>query len=285
MARVDQTTVEALQLKAPWTSTIEAQVLRSKVLGGEVFGLFDQQERESIWLRLRNFQGMIPSLFELFENLKCLAAWVDCLKWLLKLSPRETVFMAMKKIYSDRDQSIDIALVQESENVFRTVPATPQYRLNQGYRQLYCFAMRHHREIPKKPTGKDLLARPTPPVDTARLREMADLATRLGFQSSEISALREYPKSANSAVTTESHSPFLVTDGPGEAERCRCGIRRTQDYEENRQYMFIRHLHDNRYEQGEGITCFFRFRSMYWKFFGVPYSEPSDNMGVVNVGL
>ena len=44
--------------------------------------------------------------------------------------------------------------------------------------------------------------------------------------------------------------------------------------------MFIPYLHDNRHEQGEGIAYFFRFRSMYLKFFGMPYSGPGDNGGV-----
>ncbi len=285
MARIDQITVEELQLKAPWASTTDAKILRGKVLAGEIFGLFSQQEREQIWIRLQNFKGVVPSLFEFFENLKCLETWTDCIKWLFTLDPRETVSMAMNRIFTDKNQSIDSALVQESETFFQPVPATSQHRRDLGYRQLYFFAMRNHRDIPKKPTGKDLLARPTPKVNTTRLGQMADLASRLGFGSSEINALREYPRSADSAVATWSHRPFLVTDGPGEAERSRCGIPRVEDYEANGQYMFIQHLQDNTHEQGERITCFFRFRSMYVKFFGMPYSESTDNGGVANVDL
>ena len=285
MARVDQVTVKELQLKAPWASTTDARVLRDKILEGKIFSLFSQQERERIWTKLQDFKGVIPSLFEFFENLKCLESWTDCLKWLIILEPRETVFMAMKKILVDNNQGIDSAVVQESKTVFQTVPASPQYRLVLGYRQLYAFAMRYHRDIPKKPTRKDLLARPTPTVNATRLRQMAELARRLGFEPSEINALREHSGSVDFTATTGSHRPSLVTDGPGEAQRYRCGIPRIENYEENEAYLFIRHLHDNRHEQGEGITSFFRLRLTYLKFFSMPYSIASDNGGVLDVDI
>ena len=86
---------------------------------------------------------------------------------------------------------------------------------------------------------------------------MADLARRLGFKFSEINALREYSRSLDFIAMTGSHRPFLITDGPEEAEKY---LPRIEDYEKNRAYLFIRQLHDNRHEQGEGITSFFRLR-------------------------
>ena len=86
MAKVDQATVEALQFTAPWASTLDAQILRGKMLGGELFRSFSQQERKEIWIRLQSFKGLVPSLFEFFENVKCLEAWAECSKWLVCLS-------------------------------------------------------------------------------------------------------------------------------------------------------------------------------------------------------
>ena len=88
---------------------------------------------------------------------------------------------------------------------------------------------------------------------------MTDLARRVGFEFSKINALREYPRSLDSTATTGSHRPFLITDGPEEAQKY---LPRIEDYEKNRAYLFIRQLHDNRHEQGEGITSFFRLRSI-----------------------
>lgn len=74
MVRVDRVTVKALQLKTLWASTIDVETLRHKVLGRKVFSLFSQQEREQIMARLQMYKEVVPSLFEFFENLKCLEA-------------------------------------------------------------------------------------------------------------------------------------------------------------------------------------------------------------------
>jgi len=49
--------------------------------------------------------------------------------------------------------------------------------------------MRYYREIPKRPSGKNLLARLTAIIDIMKLREIADLANQLGFKLSDITAL------------------------------------------------------------------------------------------------
>lgn len=99
----------------------------------------------------------------------------------------------------------------------------------------------------------------------------------MGFKFSKINALREYLRSLNFTAITESHRLILIIDDSGEVEKYRCGISRIEDYEKNGVYLFIRQLHDDRHEQGEGITSFFRLRLTYLKFFGMPYSIPSDN--------
>ena len=270
MKRVDQTTVKVLELTAPWASTSDAQKLRAKVLGGDIFRAFNQQEREDIWNRLQSFKGLVPSLYGFFEDIKLLEAWADCLKWIVHLGARDTVSTALRKIYTGANQEKGSALVQEKETTFRVLPADLAYQVDLGCRQLWAFAMRYHREIPRKPSGKNLLARPTAMVNTSMLREMADLANQLGFGSSEITALRQYPKSADSAMATGNSRPILVTVGPGETKKERCGMPHIRSYHDDRQFLFVSHLHDDRNEQSEGITSFFRLRSVYSNFYGIP---------------
>lgn len=69
------------------------------------------------------------------------------------------------------------------------VPANLAYWIDLGYRQLQAFTMRYYREIPKRPSGKNLLARLTAIIDIMKLREIADLANQLGFKLSDITAL------------------------------------------------------------------------------------------------
>jgi hypothetical protein len=48
MGKIDQMTVKALELRALRASTADAEFLRSRVSGGEVFSAFDDRERDEI---------------------------------------------------------------------------------------------------------------------------------------------------------------------------------------------------------------------------------------------
>lgn len=246
------------------------------MLGGEIFCRFSQQEREGIWIRLQSFKSLVSSLFEFFENVKCLEAWADCLKWLVCLGSRETLFTAMNKIYTGINQSVDSALMQENEITFKSVSASSARRIDLGYRQLHVFAMRYHCEMPRKLSEKDLLAKPRAMLDTTRLREMTDLANRLGFESPEITALKQFSKSADSTIVGGNERSALVTDGSGKIRKDRCGMSHVQNYEEDRKFLFITHLYDDRNEQSERITSYFRLRFTYLKFYGMPNDSNSQ---------
>ncbi len=270
MKNIDSVTVKALELTAPWASTADAQIPHGKVLGGEVFCSFSQQEREEIWIQLQTFKDLIPSLYGFFEDIKILEAWSNCLKWMICLSPRDTVSTALKDIFTGVNQDTGSALVQETETLFKTVSASFAYQRDLACRQLWAFAMHYHREIPRRSCGKDLLAKLMVILDTAKLREMIDLANQLGFEPPEIRALQQYSQSQETPVATVNNKPMLITDGPGQTKRERCGMPHNQSYEEDRIFLFITHLHDDRNEQSEGITSFFRLRSVYMKFYGMP---------------
>ena len=79
--------------------------------------------------------------------------------------------------------------------------------------------MRYYRKIPKKPSGKDLLAKPRAILNITRLREIANLANRLGFKSSEIIALEQFLKSIDLAIIRENEKLMLVTDSLKEIKK------------------------------------------------------------------
>ncbi|KAL2043405.1 hypothetical protein N7G274_003711 [Stereocaulon virgatum] len=116
MNKLDQATVETLQLTAPWPSALDAKILRGKMLNGEIF--------------LRRFQ---PT------------------RTRGDLGPRETLSAAMKKIYTGINQSADSALAQDSEATVEAVPASLAHRVDLGRRQLYAFVMRYIVKSPKGP--------------------------------------------------------------------------------------------------------------------------------------
>jgi len=268
MTKLDARTIEELQLRAPWASKTDSELLYQRISMGAVLCRFDQCERELILGKLRSFKGLIPSLYEFFENLKCLDAWAGGLRWLCCLGPRDTMSTALANIFSGGKSPLNTALVQTSESAFKTISANLPMQRELGVRQLYAFAMRNHREIPQKPRRNNLLANPIPLIDESKLRDLADLAHELGFQSMQITALRNRPKVASMAEEGANGQPRLVTDGPGELRKYRCGIPRAQHYEQDRCSYFIPYLHEAKDEQSNNITNFFRMRSVYLKFFG-----------------
>ncbi len=268
MTKLDARTIEELQLRAPWASKTDSELLYQRISMGAVLCRFDQCERELILGKLRSFKGLIPSLYEFFENLKCLDAWAGGLRWLCCLGPRDTMSTALANIFSGGKSSLNTALVQTSESAFKTISANLPMQRELGVRQLYAFAMRNHREIPQKPRRNNLLANPISLIDESKLRDLADLAHELGFQSMQITALRNRPKVASMAEEGANGQPRLVTDGPGELRKYRCGIPRAQHYEQDRCSYFIPYLHEAKDEQSNNITNFFRMRSVYLKFFG-----------------
>jgi len=260
--------VKALELKAPRLSTLDAKVLRGQVLGGEIFGAFSEQERVAIWGRLQAVDGLIPSLFTFFEDVKYLEACANCVKRLVSLSPRDTVSTALEKAFCDANQRADRAVIQVTESSFTCSPASLADRVDLGYRQLHAYAMRHYLQMPREPKGKELLARLMVNTDETVLRDFADLADRLGFESPEITALKQCPKSTVARARSERSKPLLVTDGAGEIKKRRCGLPRVEDYVEDGEFLFVNHLHNEEEEQGEGITSFFVRKSVYFAFFG-----------------
>ena len=275
---VDEVTVKALELRAPRVSTRDADELRGPVLGGTIFSNFSEQDRVAIWARLQAVDGLIPSLYALFENVNYLKALVDCMTRLVRPSPGDTVSTALFKAFSDTNQRPDRAVIQVTESSFASSPASSADRADLAVRQLYAFAMRHYLQMPRDLKGKELLARHTTNADRTVLREFADLAERLGFKSPEIIALKEHPQARNARDPSEISKPLLVTDGAGVKKKRRCGLPSVEEYVEDRESLFINHLHDVDEEQGEGITSFFVRKSIYSTFFGKPSSLPLEEL-------
>ncbi|KFZ13857.1 hypothetical protein V501_03496 [Pseudogymnoascus sp. VKM F-4519 (FW-2642)] len=246
MGKIDHKTVKALELCAPWASTLDAEYLRSEVLEGRLFSAFSFPERIGIWNRLRMVDGLIPSLFTFFKDVRYLELCNNCVKRLV------------------------------TQNSFIYWPGTREKRIDMGCRGLNAFAMRNYPDIPKEAVAEDPVKKPIARADNAVLRLYADLATELGFVSPEITNLQQYPCSTAAVVESPRLSPPLVTPGPGVPRAKRCGIPRRRAYEEDRGSLFINHLHDGRQDQGQGITSFFVRRSVYFAFFGRPATMPAN---------
>ncbi|PVH78800.1 hypothetical protein DL98DRAFT_655841 [Cadophora sp. DSE1049] len=112
--------------------------------------------------------------------------------------------------------------------------------------------------------------KPPTEADPATLRSFADLAAELGFKSDQITDLQEFPGRPNAPTEHPRSRPALVTSGKGVHVKKRYRKQSTLEFLEDRQFLFVNHLHDERQEQGKSVTSFFVRKSVYLAFFGRP---------------
>ncbi|KAI9767338.1 MAG: hypothetical protein M1840_005747 [Geoglossum simile] len=251
LRKVDQATVKALELRVPQASTLDAASLRSQILGGQVFSAFSDHKRQDIWERVQLVEGVIPSLFTFFKDILYLHECAACMRRLLSLTPRETVFSTLERRFTGVNQRDGFMIEQVAEDSFISKPGCLADQVDLGVRQLVAYVMRHLYDMPLESKKDDRVMKSTVNVDKAVLRRFADLAKRLGFESPEITNLKQYPNSTT------------VRDPE-------CGPPRARDFEEDRRSIFIHHLHDEQEVRGEGVTSFFVLKSRYFAFFDKP---------------
>ncbi|KAI1829420.1 hypothetical protein DTO006G1_9636 [Penicillium roqueforti] len=309
MKKIDQDTVQALHLLAPGKSRTDAKTARGLVLGGHAFGEFSDEERRSIWTHMKDFDGLIPSLYTLFEDFKYLESCAHCVKRLF--GPSTSIWQTMSSMFvpqsdSEEDHSeVGESIIQTSESTFRRQRATDVERLEAGYLQVWLYAMRHYTLMPPDPKKEDdLLAKPSrAKPDQRAIYEMAELARRLGFRSTEIDGLiKSSPdhQIARSALL-QARKPdryrydceqfdILVSQivscfghaVPSQPDRSqdlladsivkmkvRSGIPQTRTQKQDNNMLFLDCLHAE-VEVADTITSFFVRRCVYFAFFGKP---------------
>ena len=151
-----------LELTAPGACKRDAETLWSQFKSGRIFGAFSEPERESIWKEVLSCSRdrLIPSLFTFFEDLKYLEDLADCVKHLLHISPRDSVFSAFEHSFSDARQVADQCVIQVPESTFAAAPGCSTDRIQLGIRQMRVATMRDYLEMPAGPKKADPLAKP-----------------------------------------------------------------------------------------------------------------------------
>ena len=297
VTKIDQQTVEKLQLMAPRAEPKDVQGL---VLSGQAFANFDERERTAIWERLRLFNGLVPSLYSFFEDFKCFESWAHCLTRLFTLK-RPTVQSTMNSLWTDSDNGDGMCLVQTSESAFSRRAEPVGRHFDVAYRHIWLYVMRHYPQMPREPKRKNRLAKPAnATADEYVVFDMACLARRLGFQSPEITDLGNqspdrkiamqallqarrpdnfvYEESAlDSLVNTVAGcftmarrkdvvapSPILVSRSV--KQKTRCGHPTMPALQQDRPLLFLDSLHAE--EVPDKVTTFFVRRCVYFAFFG-----------------
>lgn len=306
MKKIDLDTVDTLQLLAPGKSRNDAKKACGLILSGQAFAEFSDEDRRTIWNRMKNFDGLIPSLYTFFEDFKYLESCVHCVKRLYGPSTK-SVWEAMRSIFVPfSDSDTEESVIQTSECTFRHQRATDMERLETGYLQVWLYAMRHYPLMPPDPKkDDDLLAKPARAKADARvIYEMAELAHRLGFKSPEIDALIDgspdhqiaraallqarkpnrfrYDAQKFEILVSRISDCFAeaVPDQPGMVHdlladstvkpRARCGMPQTRTHKQDSPMLFLDHLHADDVGVADTITSFFVRRCVFFAFFGKP---------------
>ncbi len=283
MRRLDHITVKSLERKAPGASITDLAFLYSKVQKGAMFYAFDEQERNTILHALQSVDGLVPSFDTFFEDFKYLQIWGQCAKTLVRVRPSGTVFMALEQGFDDSNQQVDHCIVQSAQSEFTTVPGGITDRVDLGYRQLFLYVMRHHREMIPESTKMERKGRKktsegihTPEeVDKLAWYRFAVLADQLGFSSVAIASLKSMNEATTKAPSKQA-KPSFVTVGSGESEERRSGRPYDRAYEQSQKSLFLNEVHTTDQSQGSGITPFFVRRSIYLAFLGyLPFESPT----------
>jgi len=301
MQKLTRADVEAVQLKAPGAFPADAASLFGRVRSGEIFGAFNEREREVIWTRLcdSSTDFLIPSLFAFFENLKYLQGPAKCMKRLVHLRNKETICLAMQDAYADAETSTDGCLIQVSNTTFKFAPNVID-PFDIIYRQQWLYAIREYQTMPAE-SRKKLATPGRSEANEAVLFEFASLADKQGLRTEEIQTIlrrdpdRElarrlllsardpdrYRYSDVEAMITQvtnaiSTAKLIEDDGeledPNDAELPiapkRCGLPNDVDQRRDKTLMFLDKLHSPFERQGSAVTSFFVQRSIYFAFFG-----------------
>lgn len=268
MQRIDTVTVKDVELRAPAASTLDAEYLRGKILGGAIFSGFSAQERAVICENVLAFKGVIPSLFTFFQDIHLLQACADSFKLLVTVESDQTLYTALGRGYTNRRR---VERAQTSETTSRSQTASPRDCLRLGYLQLFAFALRNYKHLSQPPAKGNVKEMPRARADPEVIQQFAILSAQLGFHSPEIDALTRAPGSLPyPGAGTQEPIPILVTPGPGEMINRRHGLPRIDTFKEDRKYLSLYNLCEERDDVGEGITSFFVLKSWFIAFFDPP---------------
>ncbi|KAJ6018994.1 hypothetical protein N7522_001061 [Penicillium canescens] len=306
MLKVDPHTVEILQLLAPGVSSKDRITVKGLVHSGEVFSNFTQSERASIWKRLKKTEGIIPSLYTFFKDLRYLESCANCIKRLITPSRSfPTIKIAMRAAFVSYDPTYAQSLIQTSESEFRSYSDSQGDPAELGYRQLWLYAMRHYPSLFQKPPrkdGKDPMAKPNREVvEPMILYDMAVLAKRLGFHSPQIEQLiqqspdrqiaqdallkarrpdryqynKEEIESLINKVTEcflravpfDQRLPVQFVGGGELKKESRCGYPQAEAQLRDCQFLFIDQLHGDSLQRERKATSTLVRRSVYFTFF------------------
>ncbi|KAM3563043.1 hypothetical protein ARSEF4850_002510 [Beauveria asiatica] len=312
MMKLDRTSLEALQMKAPGACEKQARDLYARVRSGDILGAFNEAERERIWSKIYDatVDCTVPSLHSFFEDRKYIEDAAHCMKRLFPGRLHETIRSALESAYPDVDDQGTECLVQVSNSSYAMVATNGADHFDLAYRQLWLYARRHFEDMP--PEREQIVAGyKLAGVDEMVLFDFALFAHKLGFRTTEIEKLlRGNPdrqiarrllltarkpdqfhfediESSISVVTGVMETAGLASDNQAvdvdehevmtDSKTAKeCGRPLVSDHIRDKPLMFLDKLHAAIPRQNAKLSSYFIQRSTYFAFFGKNIPITSD---------
>ncbi|CRK16006.1 hypothetical protein BN1708_011637, partial [Verticillium longisporum] len=289
--RLTREDVEAIQLSAPSASAEDAERLHGRIKGATK-------------------DYLTPSLFGFFENLKYLQGPSDCIKLIVRPRRRDTIQSALEEVFSEPLPPAVRYPVQTSNASFKIAHPNISDQFNIIYRQLWLFALREYRDMPKQSKRK-LAGVKEGEVNSTVLFSFASLAEDFSFRTEQTQELqRRNPdqeitlrflhtirkpdqynfENLNDSVAQVIHviskaEPLpqhdimeLDVDNVAVALPTRCRVPNDLDQRRDKSSMFLHKLHKPITLQGTSLTSLFIQRSVYFSFFGKTINIDISNL-------
>ncbi|KAH7248312.1 hypothetical protein B0J15DRAFT_400874, partial [Fusarium solani] len=310
MRQFDADSLRLLDCKAPGAVESDRLELQGLIASRRIFGNFDEARRDRLWQRIcvLTTDCLTPTLWGFFHNLKQLQLISTCLTSLVEVKDH-----SLRQTLQDQFQASrpDQFLIQVSPLQYRSIhaPGIDVDNFSIAYRQLWLYAWRHHEEMQPSPEKK-LAGAQIKPANEIVMLGLANLASRLGFESDTINHLRE-----RDPYRTMAHRHLRDLKQPGSRrsakhEACvqsmidcyvsawepaneggtvgsedealsqtptRCGLPRLRDHDKDKGWLFIHYMHNESVDEVFEISSLFAIRSLYKQIF--------HNMAPVSVDL
>ncbi|KAK3167632.1 hypothetical protein OEA41_010759 [Lepraria neglecta] len=217
---VDFGTIRLLQIRNPWASAVDNDVVKDLMRDHILFPLItDLNLRSRILKNILATDCIIPSLYTFIEDTKWLEPCAKAIRNLLPTNCRKSTYKSMFGSYQGANIPDGVVLIQENEATGTQQPGSELDAIECGYRQLWLFAWRYFPELsamlPRKNAGK---VKPRPKASNERCwHRFAGLARSLGFESDNIDRLlRQDPDAAMALEFIRQARPDYLYQMPNE---------------------------------------------------------------------
>ncbi|KAK2743936.1 hypothetical protein CKAH01_18365 [Colletotrichum kahawae] len=273
LVKVDEDTVQLLELKCPGFSTRDERDLRDIVCSGRAFKNFDQTERLSFWQNLCSLDVVVLSLSTFFKHFRYLEECANCMKSLVSLPRHGSLKDAFRASFRQHTTADSHYPIQTSDLTLEARIIEPGVQFNIGWCQMWLFAMRNFQSMT---------------TDPRILPRFAILASYLHFETDEIQSLKLLCLEQNTVLHTktisdiECQSSWSVQDAEPPSKLSALEPFVTNDkvpklnvrpwstreaYERNKQFLFFETMNQQPIFKGDSITSMFLLRTIYKAFF------------------